>query len=102
MVGEEDADAPGMEKQLLKSLAMSAIGEVFLLLGLVFMFLGASAFISNLIGIKGSGEFTVGFVLVIAAFIFLTRSKLMPRIRLQKGDASPAPPPPPLEAGSYR
>jgi NhaP-type Na+/H+ or K+/H+ antiporter len=100
---DDEEGAPGMEKQLLKSLAMSAIGEVSLLLGLIFIFLGASAFISDLLRIKGSGEFMVGLVLVVAAFIFLTRSKLMPMIRLQKG-GPPAqqPPTPPPEAGSYR
>lgn len=97
---DEDEAAP-VEKQMLKSLAMSAIGEVFLLLGLIFIFLGVSAFVSDFLKIKGSGELTVGIVLVGAAFAFLARSRLVPRIRLQK-EGPGQPPPPPPEVGSYR
>lgn len=88
----------GMEGQMMKYLALSAMGEILLLLGLIFVFLGVSAFVSDFLKIKGSGELGVGVLLVVVAFIFLMRTRMMPvQVRVQK-------PPPPKAApmDSYR
>ena len=88
----------GMEGQMMKYLALSAMGEVFLLLGLIFVFLGIAAFVSDFLKINGAGDFIVGVLLVGAAFIFLIRTRAMPmQMRVQK---PPVPPAPPMD--SYR
>ena len=102
MDDEFETDAPrpsqGMEGQMMKYLALSAMGEVFLLLGLIFVFLGIASFVSDFLKINGSGDFIVGVLLVGAAFIFLMRTRVMPmQVRAQK---PPEPPAPPMD--SYR
>jgi sulfite exporter TauE/SafE len=93
------AQGPGMEQQMLRYLAISAMGEVFLLLGLIFILLGLSAFITDYLKIKGSGEFGLGIVLVIAAFFFLSRTKAPAiQVKMQK----PAEPVKPAGMDSYR
>jgi hypothetical protein len=87
-----------MEGQMLKYLAFSAIGEVLLFLGLIFVFLGVSAFVSDFLKIKGAGELSVGIALVVAAFVLLMRTRKMPiKVRVQK---PPQPKAPPMD--SYR
>ena len=84
---ETEAAPPGqgMEGQMMKYLALSAMGEILLLLGLIFVFLGVSAFVSDFLKIKGSGELGVGVLLVVVAFIFLMRTRMMPvQVRVQK------------------
>jgi len=99
---ELESEAPrggqGMEGQMMKYLALSAMGEIFLLLGLIFVFLGIAAFVSDFLKITGSGDFIVGILLVGAAFIFLMRTRVMPmQVRVQK---PPEPPAAPMD--SYR
>jgi formate hydrogenlyase subunit 3/multisubunit Na+/H+ antiporter MnhD subunit len=86
------AQGPRMEQQMLRYLAISAVGEILLLAGLVLILLGLSAFITDLLKIKGSGEFGLGIVLVIAAFVFLSRTKA-PSVQVKMQQKKPVKPP---------
>ena len=96
----EVEQGPRMEQQMLRFLAFSALGEIFLLLGLLFIFLGAAAFVSDYLKIKGGGEIGIGILLVLAAFIFLIRNKA-PKIQFRANQKPPAPVRPPA-MDSYR
>jgi NhaP-type Na+/H+ or K+/H+ antiporter len=96
----EAETGPGTEQQVLRFLAFSALGEIFLLLGLLFIFLGAAAFLSDFLRIKGGGEIGVGVLLVLAAFVFLMRNKA-PAIQIRANQKPPAPVRPPA-MDSYR
>lgn len=61
-------DDEEIERRAMRYLALSALGDFLLLLGLLFMFLGTAAYLSDYFGIKGSGEASVGVLLVGAAF----------------------------------
>jgi NhaP-type Na+/H+ or K+/H+ antiporter len=90
----ETETGPGTEQQMLRFLAFSALGEIFLLLGLLFIFLGAAAFLSDFLKIKGSGEIGVGVLLVLAAFVFLIRNRAPAiQIRAEQRPLAPAKPP---------
>lgn len=97
-VGMPQGPGPaGMENQMMRYIAFSAMGEVALLLGVVFILLGVSAFITDRLGIKGSGEATVGTILVIAALLILSRNRIPARPR---PPVRPEPNPPSMD--SYR
>jgi len=62
-------DENEVERRLTQYIALSALGDFLILLGLLFISLGAAAFIGASLGIKGSGEVMVGIFLVAASFI---------------------------------
>jgi len=57
----------------------------------VFVVWGISEFVTDFIGMEGSGKFLVGLFLVILAFILLFRSKsVMPKIKVEKREEEPS------------
>ncbi|MBU0532234.1 hypothetical protein KKB44_01945 [Candidatus Micrarchaeota archaeon] len=67
-------------RPLMRSMALSATGEVLLLIGVLFILWGIASIISEYIGISGVGQFLVGGFLVIIAIILVMRSKaVMPK-----------------------
>ena len=88
-------DGEQEQGRLMRYVALTAVGDFILLIGLIFVFLGISGFISDFLKVKGSGEFLVGIVLVGVAFALIMRSR----------PAMPAPPEKeggPPETESYR
>ncbi|MEW6036107.1 MAG: hypothetical protein AB1529_05830 [Candidatus Micrarchaeota archaeon] len=88
---EEPPPAPDM-RPMMRSLALTATGDFFLMIGLLFILLGIASFVTDFLGIKGSGEFSVGVALVAGAIVLLWRSReAMPAMR---------PPLPPMRKGN--
>jgi len=59
----------------MRAMALSAVGDFMLLLGVMFVLLGVANFTTDLLRIKGSGEFGVGVLLITFALILLMRSR---------------------------
>ena len=59
----------------MRAMALSAVGDFMLLLGVVFILLGVANFMTDFLRIKGSGEFGVGLVMIAFALILLMRSR---------------------------
>jgi len=81
--------APQQIPQVIQFSALAMTAEFILISGLIFILLGASAFVTSLLGIKGSGEVLVGLFLCGAAIALLAVSKR------QMPKAMPRPPVPP-------
>lgn len=58
-----------LEKRMAQYMRLSVLGDFLVLIGLVFVFLGAAEYLTDYIGVKDSGEVGVGIFLLIAAFI---------------------------------
>jgi hypothetical protein len=88
-------DGEQEQGRLMRYVALTAVGDFILLIGLIFVFLGISGFISDFLKVKGSGEFLVGIVLVGVAFALIMRSRpAMPAPQEKEGG--------PPETESYR
>ena len=61
-------DEKELDRRLTQYIGMSALGDFLILIGLFFVFLGAAQYLTDYIGVKGSGEVGVGIFLVGAAF----------------------------------
>jgi hypothetical protein len=59
----------------MRSLALSAIGDFLLVLGVVFFLLGASDFLTAFVGVKGSGGMIIGAALFAVSVVVLLRSR---------------------------
>jgi len=107
---EEEFPGPMPPQPQTIGISLSAIaGEFLLFLGLLFIMLGAAAFLTDMLGIKGSGEVLMGLVLILGASALLFRSmKGLRRVRRRMPPVGMAPPQPPKKkegsenAGSYR
>jgi len=81
--------APPQMQQMppgLRFAALAMTGEFLLIFGVLFVLLGAAAFVTELFHIKGSGEILVGLMLCIVAVILLrTSAKQMPRVQVMQG-----------------
>ena len=55
--------------------ALTVTGDVLLFIGILFALLGVSAFVTDFLKIKGSGEFLLGLFLISVAAVLLIRSK---------------------------
>jgi len=76
MMEEEEMMNQGMMMpQAIGISALTVTGDFLLFVGLLFMMLGIAAFVTNMMGIKGSGEFLVGLVLIVVAAFLLVRSR---------------------------
>jgi hypothetical protein len=77
-VEEEESDVRPM---VMRAAALSVTGDFLLLVGLLFMLLGIAAFATDFLKIRGSGEFLVGFFIILLAVMLLLQSgQLMPRM----------------------
>ena len=90
----DDVEAGEMAPQampapMMRSFALTATGDFFLLVGMFFILLGAASFITDFLRVKGIGEIAVGFALVGLAVMLLLRSRAAMR-RMQ----APRPPVP--------
>jgi hypothetical protein len=75
--GEEEPDV----RPMMRAAALSVTGDFLLLAGIIFVLLGVANFLTGLLGIKGSGEFLVGFfIIAVAAALLLHSGQLVPRI----------------------
>ncbi len=72
---DEEMPPGGPQAPMMRSLALTATGDFFLLVGMFFVLLGAANFITDLVRIKGSGEAAVGFALIALAIALLLRSQ---------------------------
>lgn len=78
---EEEAEGPDVRPMVMRAAALSVTGDFLLLVGLLFVLLGIAAFATDFLKIKGSGEFLVGFFIIVLAVVLLLRSgQLMPRM----------------------
>lgn len=67
-------------KPIMRSIALSATSEFLMFIGVIFILWGISRFVTDFLGVEGTGEFLVGIFLLIVAFALLMRSKaLMPK-----------------------
>ncbi|MDD5172083.1 MAG: hypothetical protein PHF60_03545 [Candidatus ainarchaeum sp.] len=60
----------------MRAMALSAVGDFMLFLGVIFVLLGVANFTTDFLKIKGSGEFSVGLALIAFALVLLMRSRL--------------------------
>ena len=60
----------------MRAMALSAVGDFMLFLGMIFVLLGVANFTTDFLKIKGSGEFGVGLVLIVFALILLMRTRM--------------------------
>jgi len=68
---DEEPDIPPVAR----SFALSATADFLLFIGILFILLGAAAFVTDFLKIKGIGEVLVGVFLVIVAMVLLARSR---------------------------
>jgi len=61
-------DEKELDRRLTQYIGMSALGDFLILIGLFFVFLGTAEYLTEYIGVKGSGEVGIGVFLVGAAF----------------------------------
>lgn len=73
----------------LRAMALSAVGDFMLFLGVIFVLLGIANFVTDFLKIKGSGEFGVGLVLIAFALALLLRSRASIPKMMQKRPRSP-------------
>jgi len=90
---EEEFIAPSMPP-VMKVAALTMTGDLLLAFGIIFMLLGIASFVTDLLGIKGFGEFLVGLGLCVIAIIILAVSR-----RQMKKAVPPSPPQPPPAEG---
>lgn len=83
----------------MRTLALTATGDFFLLIGMLFIFLGVASFVTDFIGIKGAGEFLVGVVLCAGALALLVRSRAF---RPRAGPPQAPQPQEELKSADYR
>lgn len=77
-IGEEEEPAMGGAMMVPQAFGISALtvtGDLLLFIGLLFSLLGISAFVTDLLRIKGSGEFLLGLFLILVAAVLLSRSR---------------------------
>lgn len=87
-------DEEEIERKAMQFLALSALGDFLLLLGLLFLFLGAAAYLSEYFAVKGSGEISVGVLLVGAAFVlFIVGRMVFPERKAGIGPGARSRPP---------
>jgi uncharacterized membrane protein (DUF485 family) len=73
---DEDEPPPAQDmRPMMRNLALTATGDFLLMVGMLFMLLGIANFVTDFLGIKGSGEFSVGIALVAGAIVLLLRSR---------------------------
>jgi succinate-acetate transporter protein len=91
MMEDEDMPmpAPMDPAAAMRAMALSAVGDFMLFLGVIFVLLGVANFTTDFLKIKGSGEFGVGLALIASALILLMRtrasiSKVAPRPPMAK------------------
>ncbi len=60
----------------MRAVALSAVGDFMLFLGVIFVLLGVANFVTDFLKIKGSGEFGVGLFMITFALILLMRSRV--------------------------
>jgi len=104
---EEPMMAPPHQQMppFMRAAALTMTGDFILVFGLIFILLGAAAFITDFLKIKGSGEILVGLALcAIAIALLLFSSKQLPKVQVV---ARPPVPQPPakmtkVEQSSYR
>jgi len=76
MMEDEEMAAQGMMMpQAIGISALTVTGDFLLFVGLLFMMLGIAAYVTNMMGIKGSGELLVGLALIVIAAVLLVRSR---------------------------
>lgn len=91
---DEEFMPPPRVSPLMRVAALTMTGDLILAFGFVFMLLGIASFVTDLLGVKGAGEFLVGLALCIIAIVILAVS------RKQMGKAvPPSPPQPPTPEG---
>jgi hypothetical protein len=94
----EGMETPGLPPMVMRAAALSVTGDFLLLVGLLFVLLGISSFVTDFLKIKGSGEFMVGFFIIALAIILIARSRqVMPRM-----PRAPRPQQPMEKSESYR
>jgi hypothetical protein len=80
---EEDIEAqpPPQMPAIMRVTAITMTGEFILVFGVIFILLGASQFVTDLLKIKGSGEVLVGLALCgVAMALFAISRREMPKI----------------------
>lgn len=80
----------------LKSAAAVMAADIMLLAGFVFLLLGISKFLNDLIGIEGAGEGAVGLALLVLGLLILLRSKMAVTFRAVPPGPAPGAMPQPL------
>lgn len=86
-----------------KSAAAVMAADVLLLLGFVFLLLGAAKFLNDTLEVPGAGEGAVGITLLIVGVMILARSKMSVRFRaMPMGQPPPEITPKDAPSDSYR
>jgi uncharacterized integral membrane protein len=73
---------PMVQQIPMRSFVLTAAGDFLLVLGVLFILLGVANFITDFLGIKGSGEVVVGLSLCIVAGVILARSSQAMRVMM--------------------
>lgn len=76
----------------MKAAALTMTGDLILVFGLLFILLGAAAFITDFLKIRGSGEILVGLALCAIAIALLAfSSRQLPKIQVVARPPMPQP-----------
>ena len=94
-------------KKTMAPMLLSATGDFLVLIGVLFILLGASAFVTDFLDIEGAGEFLVGLFLVVIGYVLLMRSRRQMTIRMVQTKKMAQgmmqqPPPNDPDSGAYR
>jgi|GEM_PF-5023182 len=90
MADKKGAPLPGM----LKGAAAAMAADVLVILGFVFLLLGISKFLNDVVKIAGFGEGFVGIGLLVIGILILTTSKM--KIRIAQAPRAPGMPMQPM------